>query len=128
MRLLLDTCTFLWLIIDDDSLTNRVKDLFVNRDNEVFFSVVSAWEIAVKYAIGRIDLPDEPQLYIPEQREKHGIQCLLLDEASSLQVSSLPKVHNDPFDRMLISQALIHGLTILTPDELIKKYPVRIFW
>jgi len=105
MRLLLDTCTFLWLIIDDDSLTNRVKDLFVNRDNEVFFSVVSAWEIAVKYAIGRIDLPDEPQLYIPEQRE-----------------------HNDPFDRMLISQALIHGLTILTPNELIKKYPVRIFW
>jgi PIN domain nuclease of toxin-antitoxin system len=67
-------------------------------------------------------------LYIPEQREKHGIQSLLLDEASSLQVSSLPKVHNDPFDRMLISQALIHGLTILTPDELIKKYPVRILW
>ena len=128
MRLLLDTCTFLWLIIDDNSLTSRVKDLFVNPDNEVFFSVVSAWEIAVKYAIGRLDLPDEPRLYIPEQREKHGVQSLLLDEASSLQVSSLPKIHNDPFDRMLISQALIHGLTILTPDELIKKYPVRILW
>jgi PIN domain nuclease of toxin-antitoxin system len=128
MRLLLDTCTFLWLIIDDESLTDRVKDLFVNPDNEVFLSVVSAWEIAVKCSIGRLDLPEDPRLYIPEQREKHGIQSLSLDEASSLQVSSLPKVHNDPFDRMLISQALIHGLTILSPDELIKKYPVRILW
>jgi PIN domain nuclease of toxin-antitoxin system len=128
MKLLLDTCTFLWLIIDDDSLTSRVKDLFVNPDNEVFLSVVSTWEIAVKYALGRLDLPVDPRVYIPEQREKHGIQSLLLDEASTLQISSLPKVHNDPFDRMLISQALMHGLTILSPDELIKKYPVRILW
>lgn len=128
MRLLLDTCTFLWLILDDEALTGRVKDLFVNPDNEVFLSVVSAWEIAAKHAIGRLDLPEDPRLYVPEQRERHGIQSLSLDEASSLQVSSLPDIHNDPFDRMLISQALMHGLTIVSPEEAIKKYPVRILW
>jgi PIN domain nuclease of toxin-antitoxin system len=128
MRLLLDTCVFLWLILDDKELTGRVREIFVDPDNEVFLSVVSAWEIAVKYAIGRLDLPEEPRLYIPEQRERHGIQPLSLDEPSSLQVSDLPGIHSDPFDRMLISQSLIHGLTILSPDELIKKYPVRIIW
>ncbi len=91
-------------------------------------SVVSAWEIAVKHAIGRLHLPEDPRLYVPEQRERHGIQSLSLDEASSLQVSSLPDIHDDPFDRMLISQALMHGLTIVSPDEAIKKYPVRILW
>ncbi len=128
MRILLDTCTFLWLILDAGELTGRVKDLFADSDNEVFLSVVSTWEIAVKHAIGRLDLPEEARLYIPEQRERHGIQSLSLDEPSSLQVSALPKIHSDPFDRMLISQALIHGLTILSPDDMIKKYPVRIVW
>lgn len=128
MRVLLDTCTFLWLIIDDEALTDRVKALFADPGNTVFLSVVSAWEIAVKYALGRLGLPEDPRLYIPEQREKHGVQSLALDEASSFQVSSLPNIHNDPFDRMLVSQALMNGLTILSPDELIKKYPVRILW
>jgi len=128
MRLLLDTCTFLWLILDAEELTDRVKDLFADSDNEVFLSVVSTWEIAVKHAIGRLDLPEQPRHYIPEQRERHRVRFLPLDESSSLQVPTLPAIHNDPFDRMLISQALIHGLTILSPDELMKKYPVRILW
>ena len=128
MRLLLDTCTFLWLILDTEELTERVKDLFADPDNEVFLSVVSTWEIAVNYAIGRLDLPEEPRLYIPEQRERHRVRSLPLDEPASLQVSTLPKIHSDPFDRMLISQAMIHGLTILSPDDMMKKYPVRIAW
>ena len=128
MKILLDTCTFLWLILGTADLSDRAKNLFVDPDNDVYLSVVSAWEIAVKYAIGRLDLPEEPRLYIPEQRERHRIQSLSLDEAASLQVSTLPGLHSDPFDRMLISQALIHSLTILSPDDLIKKYPVKIIW
>jgi PIN domain nuclease of toxin-antitoxin system len=128
MRILLDTCTFLWLILDTEELTEKVKDLFADSDNEVFLSVVSTWEIAVKYAIGRLDLPEEPRFYIPEQRERHRVRSLPLDEPASLQVSTLPKIHSDPFDRMLISQAMIHGLTILSPDDMMKKYPVRIAW
>lgn len=128
MRILLDTCTFLWLILDSEELTEKVKDLFADSDNEVFLSVVSTWEITVKYAIGRLDLPEEPRFYIPEQRERHRVRSLPLDEPASLQVSTLPKIHSDPFDRMLISQAMIHGLTILSPDDTMKKYPVRIAW
>jgi PIN domain nuclease of toxin-antitoxin system len=128
MRILLDTCTFLWLILDTEELTEKVKDLFADSDNEVFLSVVSTWEITVKYAIGRLDLPEEPRFYIPEQRERHRVRSLPLDEPASLQVSTLPKIHSDPFDRMLISQAMIHGLTILSPDDMMKKYPVRIAW
>jgi len=128
MKLLLDTCTFLWLILNAKDLTERAKQLFRDPDNEVYLSVVSTWEIAVKYAIGRLDLPEEPRLYVPRQRERHGIQSLPLDEPASLQVSALPRIHSDPFDRMLIAQALTHGLTILSPDDLIKKYPVQIIW
>jgi PIN domain nuclease of toxin-antitoxin system len=128
MRILLDTCTFLWLLLDAEELTGRVKALLADSDNEVFLSVVSTWEIAVKHAIGRLDFPGEPRFYIPEQRERHRVRSLALDEPSSLQVSVLPKIHSDPFDRMLISQALVHGLTILSPDDIMKKYPVRIVW
>jgi PIN domain nuclease of toxin-antitoxin system len=128
MRLLLDTCTFLWLIIGSEELTSRAKDLFTDPDNEVFLSAVSAWEISVKHAIGRLDLPEAPQVFIPRQREQHQIQSLPLVEQAALQVSSLPGIHSDPFDRMLISQALYHALTIVSPDEMIRKYPVRIVW
>lgn len=128
MKILLDTCTFLWLILGTDDLSDRAKKLFVDPGNDVYMSVVSAWEIAVKYAMGRLDLPEEPRMYIPQQRERHGIQSLSLDEAASLQVSALPGIHSDPFDRMLISQALFHGLTIMSPDVLIKRYPVKIIW
>jgi PIN domain nuclease of toxin-antitoxin system len=116
------------LILGSKDLTEKARDLFVEPDNDVFLSAVSAWEIAVKHGLGRLDLPEEPRLYIPEQRERHGIQALPLDEQASLQVSALPRIHNDPFDRMLVSHALIHGLTILSPDDQIKKYPVRIIW
>ncbi len=128
MRLLLDTCTFLWLIIGSEELTSRAKDLFTDPDNEVFLSAVSAWEISVKHAIGRLDLPEAAQVFIPRQREQHQIQSLPLVEQAALQVSSLPGIHSDPFDRMLISQALYHALTIVSPDEMIRKYPVRTTW
>ena len=128
MRLLLDTCAFLWLIVGADELSVKAEDLFKSSGNEVFLSVVSGWEIAVKYALGRLDLPKDPRQYVPDQREKHSIAILALDEASALQVSALPGIHNDPFDRMLVSQALMNDMTLLTPDAMIRKYPVRTVW
>lgn len=128
MRILLDTCTFLWIVLDAEELTARARGLFTDPGNEVYLSVVSAWEIAVKHAIRRLSLPDEPRLYVPRQRERHRIRSLPLDEASTLQVSVLPRIHDDPFDRMLICQAMVHGLTILSPDEAMGKYPVAITW
>jgi PIN domain nuclease of toxin-antitoxin system len=128
MRLLLDTCTFLWLITDAADLSPLARDLFASPENEIFLSTVSAWEIVLKHSLGSLPLPESPQRFIPDQREKHGIETLSLDEDSTLQWQRLPQLHNDPFDRMLICQAISQGLTILTPDSLIGQYPIRVLW
>ena len=128
MRLLLDTCTFLWIISDSPELSNRARKLFVDPSNDVYLSTVSTWEIAVKYELGRLPLPEPPVRFIPRQRELHGIESLAVDEGVTLHLAGLPKTHSDPFDRMLICQAMVHGLVIVTPDESISRYPVRCTW
>jgi PIN domain nuclease of toxin-antitoxin system len=128
MKLLLDTCTFLWLAADADGLSRQARELFRDPAHEVYLSSVAAWEIGVKYALGRLPLPAAPERFVPSQREHHGISELPLDEESVLQAHRLPSLHRDPFDRMLICQAIVHGMAILTPDPLIAQYPVRILW
>lgn len=128
MRILLDTCTFLWIITNDPKLSLIARETFVNPDNDVFLSTVSSWEIVVKFYLGRLPLPEPPDKIIPNQRKLHEIESLPLDEESSLHLAKLPDYHKDPFDRMMVCQALVNGLTILTPDETIQKYPARTIW
>jgi PIN domain nuclease of toxin-antitoxin system len=128
VRLLLDTATFLWVISDAPELSSRVRELVVDPGNDVYLSAVSAWEIAVKHALGRLSLPEPPERFVPEQRKQQGIEALPLDEESALHLTRLPMLHKDPFDRMLICQAITQALLILTPDELISQYPVRTAW
>jgi len=128
MRILLDTCTFLWIIGDAPEISKRAGELFVDPANEVFLSAVSAWEISVKHSLGRLPLPEPPEKFIPFQRERHGIEALPLEEEATLYLNRLPSSHRDPFDRMLICQAIVHGMVILTPDELVTQYPVRSLW
>ncbi len=128
MKLLLDTCTFLWIIAGAPELSPRARDLFQSADNEVYLSAASGWEIAVTHGLGRLPLPDSPDRFVREMREAHGIAALPIDEESALHVSRLPALHRDPFDRMIVSQAIVHGLTILTPDPLITQYPGRTTW
>lgn len=128
MRLLLDTCTFLWLVGGSDSLSSRAREAFTDPDNDVFLSAASAWEIAVKHRLGRLPLPETPELFVPDQRAAHGIDPLPIDEEAALHETKLQGLHRDPFDRMLVAQALVGGLTLLTPDETIRQYPVRTLW
>jgi PIN domain nuclease of toxin-antitoxin system len=128
MRLLLDTCTFLWSLEGGEALSERVRDVLADPDNDVFLSAVSAWEIAVKHALGKLPLPEPPDRYVPAQRTARGIAALALDEEAALQLARLPALHRDPFDRMLICQALAGALTIVTPDPEIARYPVKILW
>jgi PIN domain nuclease of toxin-antitoxin system len=128
VKLLLDTCTFLWAITDAPALSSRARELIAAPGNEVFLSSVSAWEIAVKWNRGRLSLAEAPDRFVPSRREAHGMEALPFDEVSALHVTRLPALHHDPFDRMLVSQALVHGLVILTPDELITRYPARSIW
>ena len=128
MRLLVDTCTFLWIVADSPLLSRRARELFQAADNEVYLSAASAWEIAVKHGFGRLPLPVPPERFVPDMRERHAIVSLPIDEESALHVSRLPAIHRDPFDRMIVAQAIVHGLTILTPDTRVTQYPGRTTW
>ena len=128
MDLLLDTCTFLWIISGDRALSDRARELYLDENNRCYLSSVSTWEISVKHALGKLPLPAAPARFIPDQRTRHGIESLSLDELSTLHLPLLPGLHRDPFDRMLICQAIAHGLVILTPDEDIAGYPIRTAW
>ncbi len=128
MNILLDTCSFLWLVSDSSELSLNARKLFEDPANDVYLSVASAWEIIVKHNLGKLPLPELPHDFIKNNRIRHRIETLPLDEASVLQLSRLPEYHKDPFDRILICQAIAGGMSILTPDAHISRYPVRVEW
>lgn len=128
MKILLDTCAFLWLTTDAPELSEKAKTLFRNTENTVYLSSVSVWEIIVKHELGKLPLPETAENFIKQQCEKHYIDYLSLDERSVFHLSGLPKYHRDPFDRMLVCQAEEHDLIILTPDKMISQYPVATIW
>ena len=128
MKILLDTCTFLWIAGESKELTPASLRLFCDPANDVYLSSVSVWEIVIKQRLGKLPLPSSPREFVVGNREAHEIDPLPLDEESVLHLARLPQLHRDPFDRMLVCQAIAHGLTILTPDELVAQYPVRTAW
>ena len=128
MRLLLDTCTFLWIVGGAADLSPRAREAFSDPGNEVFLSAASAWEIAVKHRLGRLPLPAAPEDFVPAQRSAHGIEPLPVDEEAALHVAKLPDLHRDPFDRILVAQAIAGGYLLVTPDDLVRQYPVRVLW
>jgi PIN domain nuclease of toxin-antitoxin system len=128
MKVLLDTCTFLWIASDSPRLSKVAAAAFLEPGNERYLSASSAWEIGIKHRAGRLPLPERPESLIPKIREMSGIASLDIDEASALHAGRLPALHSDPFDRMLVAQAIVHGMTILTPDSQIEQYGVRVLW
>lgn len=128
MNLLLDTCAFIWITQGSDRLSPTVCEAFASADNTVFLSSISVWEIFVKFTMGKLTLPRHPKEFIPRERQRHMITKLPLWENDIFSLANLPEIHKDPFDRMLICQAIEHGLTILTPDEAIRSYPVKTLW
>ena len=128
MRLLLDTCVLLWIGRNDAALPERVRTLIGRADVELLVSSASAWEIAIKHARGRLGLPVALERFLPLLRERYQLAALAIDEPSALHIAKLPRLHGDPIDRMLVSQAIVHGLTIVTPDPLVTQYPARTMW
>ena len=128
MKFLLDTCTFLWLVRGDPALSPVARKEILEPTNELFLSVISSWEIGVKHSLGKLALPTAPSLFVPRERERHRIESLPLGESAALAASSLPPHHKDPFDRLLLGQALATGLVLLTPDPLMKPYAVPLLW
>ena len=124
MRLLLDTHIFLWYIGGDSRVGIRLRAAIADAET-VYLSVVSVWEATIKYHLGKLALPEPPHPWLSGQREQHGIESLSIDEASVAHLSKLEPHHRDPFDRILVCQAIEHGLQLVTVDPILSKYPVK---
>ena len=124
MRLLLDTHIFLWYISADRRLPRVFRDAIRERTNQVHLSVASVWECVIKSDVGKLPLPKPPAEFLPQQREAHQIASLPIDENGLVYLAGLPPLHRDPFDRILVAQALQYGLTILTVDDAVRAYSV----
>jgi PIN domain nuclease of toxin-antitoxin system len=122
MNILIDTCDALWFWSGDQQLSARKRAHIEDARNTIFFSSVSAAEIAIKYSIRKLVLPEIPQIYIPKLRQKHQFAELPFYENAALLLDSLPLIHRDPFDRELICQALAHNLHLLSSDPKIHQY------
>ena len=128
MRVLLDTHAFLWWNTDDSRLLTRVKKLISDPSNSLLLSVVSAWEIAIKVHRGRLHTPEPPATYLPSRLAHYGIESLPVTLTHVLETASLPAHHGDPFDRLLIAQARMERIPILTADADFRKYAVEVIW
>lgn len=123
MRLLLDTHTLVWAITEPERVAPEALELIEASENEVFVSVVSPWELAIKLSRRRIELP---QVFYETLRDGQ-FSLLPVTIHHTEVIASLPHHHRDPFDRMLIAQAQVEGLTLVTSDREIRRYPVSIF-
>ena len=128
MRILLDTHAFLWWITDDSQLSPKARELISDSHNTMYWSAASSWEVSIKYALGRLPLPETPEQFLPVELGKNRIESLSVIDAHAFQAGRLPRHHGDPFDRMLVAQAQLESLTILSNDRKLSHYDVDILW
>jgi PIN domain nuclease of toxin-antitoxin system len=124
LRLLLDTHCWLWAFLEPAKLRRGTQALIRDLNNEVYLSVASCWEISIKAALGKLRLPVPPPLFVPARLSQQHMSALAITVDHALAVHGLPSHHSDPFDRMLVAQAQIEGLTIVTADPVFARYSV----
>jgi PIN domain nuclease of toxin-antitoxin system len=128
MKVLVDTHTFIWALLQDHRLSPKSKQVLSSDDSELYFSLASLWEIAIKIKLGKLNAIGSSVAYIRDEMEAYGIQLLPIRYEHILQLEALPVHHSDPFDRLLIAQAITESLPILTADEKFGPYPIRTIW
>ncbi|HEX2132104.1 MAG TPA: type II toxin-antitoxin system VapC family toxin [Actinophytocola sp.] len=128
MNLLLDTQAWLWLQVTPERLNGEATALVEDLRTRLFLSAASSWEISVKYGLGKLPLPVPPAEYVPVRMRDNGVRGLPVTHRHALHVATLPPHHRDPFDRMLIAQAQLEDLTVLTADRRFEKYDVPVRW
>ncbi len=128
MKLLLDTQCLLWWFTEPEQLNSKAIEQIIDLDNEVFFSVASAWEIAIKVGIGKLPLPEPVDIYIASRMRLLGAKYLDIVFHHACQVAKLPLLHRDPFDRILVAQAQIEQMTLVTADKILTEYDLDLLW
>jgi PIN domain nuclease of toxin-antitoxin system len=128
LRVLLDTHSFLWLVTDDPKLSERAKSVFLDGDNELLCSAVVGFEIAVKFSLGKLDLAEPPREFMEKRIRHNALKPLAVTLEHSYRLAQLPFHHRDPFDRLLVAQALEEDLALLSIDAILSEYGVRRIW
>lgn len=126
MKILLDTHIFLWMFLNPSRISANVEFLLKDKSNEIFLSAISSWEIAIKYSVGKLKLPDAPEIYVPERIKRANLRRLEISHEHTLAIANLPPIHKDPFDRLLITQANVENLTLLSADSVFSSYSVKL--
>lgn len=124
-RILLDTNVFLWLLIDDPRLSQGSKDLFLDKATEPILSIASVWEIFIKQRLGKLTMPGDPASFIRDQLHLNGIALLPIRYSHLEKMLELPMIHRDPFDRLIIAQALHEKIPMLSSDSVFTEYGVK---
>ena len=126
MRLLLDTQVWLWAVSAPERLGSRARALLVDPRNSLLLSAASSWEISIKYALRKLKLAEPPETFVPSRMARDGISALAVEHVHALRVAGLPLHHRNPFDRLLIAQALVEGIPLMSADPKLKPYGVTL--
>jgi PIN domain nuclease of toxin-antitoxin system len=128
MKVLVDTHTFIWALLHDHRLTSKAKQILTSNEHELVFSLVSLWEVAIKIKTGKLNTIGSSVAYISDEMNAYGMQLLPIRYEHILQLESLPHHHSDPFDRLLIAQAITESLPILSGDRAFANYGIKLVW
>lgn len=128
MKLLIDTQCLLWWFTTPEKLNQEAIEKIVDQNNELFFSVASVWEIGIKVSIGKLPLTESVETYISQRMQLLGAKYLNIVFPHACRVATLPLLHRDPFDRILIAQTQIEKMTLVTADKILTQYPIDCLW
>jgi len=126
VRYLVDTHVWLWMLTAPERIGGNASGVIVDGSSVLLLSAASSWEIAIKYAISRLPLPEPPERYVPSRMQATGLESLPISHAHALRVSALPRHHDDPFDRLIVAQAQLEDLTVITADPAFDRYDVPV--
>lgn len=124
MRYLLDTVVWLWSLWEPERISRKAHEVMNDLDQEIFLSAVTAWEVAIKSSVGKLTLPEAPTSYVPRRMIEQGLRPLQVSHEHALAVFNLPQHHGDPFDRLLIAQARIEDMVLISSDKIFEHYDV----
>ena len=128
LKYLLDTNVWLWSLFEPERMSRNARQLFADFSQEIFLSAATSWEVTIKVGTGKLTLPEQPATYVPRRMADQGLRPLPISHPHALAVFSLPDYRRDPFDRLLVAQARLESMVLVTADRVIEKYQVDILW
>jgi PIN domain nuclease of toxin-antitoxin system len=128
MKYLLDTVAWLWSVYADERLSDPAREILANGKEEIYLSAASSWELSIKMRLGKLNLPGPPAQVVPAFMAKQGLLSMAVTHLHAVKVYDLPSHHSDPFDRLIIAQAMVEGMAVLTSDRVFEEYPIDVIW